>query len=283
MHAVLPLAVRAAVRPSRSLSAARELLLLGVLYGAYSLSRTLVDSGPGEAMETARQVLEAERWLGMDVESRLVAWLVTSPLLSVVAGYAYAALHYTVTPTVLVWLYRSRPDRYRQARTVLVLATVVALVCYWLVPTAPPRLLSGDYPDVLALTSQWGWWGTEASAPRGLGSLTNQYAALPSMHVGWAVWCGLVVALLARSRWARAVGLAYPVLVCLVVVATGNHWVLDAVAGAGVVVLAGLVTVGATASRSTAGRAPDRTTGAGLLTSTGTDRPAALAGRLHRP
>ena len=276
MHVALPAAVRAAA-PSRSLSALRELALIGVLYGAYSLSRVLVDSGPAEAMHTARQVLEAERWLGLDVEAQVVAWLVASPVLSVVAGYAYAALHYTVTPAVLVWLYRSHPDRYRQARTVLVLATVVALVCYWLVPTAPPRLLSDAYPDVLALTSHWGWWGAEASAPRGLGSLTNQYAALPSMHVGWAVWCGLVVGLLARSRWARTLGLAYPVLVSVVVVATGNHWVLDAVAGAAVVVLAGLATVGASSSRRTAGRAPSRTTARTPVTSLEPERPTPVA------
>lgn len=244
VDAALPLPARVVAR-ARSLSALRELLLVAVLYGAYSLSRVLVDSGPVEALETAAWILELERLLHLDVELQVVQWLVASPLLSVLAGYAYAGLHYTVTPAVLVWLYRTHPDRYRQARTVLALATVVALVCYWLWPTAPPRLVSSDYPDVLALTSQWGWWGAEASAPRGLGSLTNQYAALPSMHVGWAVWCGLVVALLARRPLVRVIAVAYPVVVTVIVIATANHWVLDAVAGAAVVVLAGLVTVGA--------------------------------------
>lgn len=222
-------------RPAGRPTAVGELALLAVLYAGYSLSRFLVDGGPVEALRNGQLVLAAEQALGLDIEADVVRWLVASPALSIVAGYVYATLHYTVTPVVLLWLYRVHPDRYRRARSVLVLATCVALVCYWWVPTAPPRLLSGDYPDVLALTSQWGWWGADASAPRGLGSLTNKYAALPSMHVGWAVWCGGVVALLARRPAVRLAALAYPVLVTAVVVATGNHYLLDAVAGAVVV------------------------------------------------
>lgn len=212
-----------------------EVALIAALYAGYSLSRTLVDADPSVAVAHGEAVLAAERTLGLDVERALVDGLVASTTLSVVAGYLYAALHYTVTPAVLVWLYRCRPEQYRAARLVLFAATAVALVCYFWVPTAPPRLLPDAYPDVLALTAQWGWWGTEASAPRGLGSLTNQYAALPSMHVGWAVWCGVVLAVAARTRTVRAVGVAYPLLVTLVVVATGNHYLLDAVAGAALV------------------------------------------------
>ena len=212
-----------------------EVALIAALYAGYSLSRTLVDADPSVAVAHGELLLRTERALGIDVERPLVDWLVSSTTLSVLAGYLYAALHYTVTPAVLVWLYVRRPDHYRAARLVLFAATAVALVCYFWVPTAPPRLLPDAYPDVLALTAQWGWWGAEASAPRGLGSLTNQYAALPSMHVGWAVWCGLMLAVLARTRTMRAIGVAYPLLVTLVVVATGNHYLLDAVAGAALV------------------------------------------------
>lgn len=212
-----------------------EVALIAALYAGYSLSRTLVDADPAVAIAHGEMLLEAERAIGLDVERALVDWLVASTTLSVLAGYLYAALHYTVTPAVLVWLYCRRPDQYRAARLVLFAATGVALVCYFWIPTAPPRLLPDAYPDVLALTAQWGWWGTEASAPRGLGSLTNQYAALPSMHVGWAVWCGVVLAVLARTRTVRVVGVGYPILVTLIVVATGNHYLLDAVAGAALV------------------------------------------------
>lgn len=236
------------VRASRRPSPWAEVALIATLYVGYSLTRVLVNADPAAAMANGELVLAVERAIGIDVEAGLVQWLVDSTVLSVLAGYLYALLHYTVTPAVLVWVYRSHPEQYRSARLILLAATSIALVCYFWVPTAPPRLLSDAYPDVLALTSQWGWWGSEASAPRGLGSLTNQYAALPSMHVGWAAWCGVVVALLARRRAVRVAAVGYPVLVTAVVVATGNHYLLDAVAGAALVV--GITALGALASRS---------------------------------
>lgn len=213
----------------------RELALLAAVYVGYSLSRVLVDTDPAQALANGYLVLSVEQLLHLDVERAAIAWLLTSPALTVAAAYAYAALHYTVTPAVLVWLYRRRPEHYRGARSVLLVATCLALVGYWLMPTAPPRLLSPAFPDVLAATAQWGWWGADASAPRGLGSLTNTYAAMPSMHVGWALWCGLVLVVHSRRRALRVLGVAYPVLTTVVVVVTGNHFLLDAAAGAAVV------------------------------------------------
>jgi membrane-associated phospholipid phosphatase len=218
-----------------------EVLLLTVLYGAYAVSRSLVDQAPEQALRNGWAVLRIERLIGLDVERAAIDWLIQWTWSSVVASYAYAALHYLITPAVLVWLYARRPAQYRQARSVLVATTCVALVCYWAVPTAPPRLLSSDYVDVLAATAPWGWWGTAASAPRGLASLTNQYAALPSMHVGWALWAGVAVAVLARRRLVRLTGAAYPLLISATVVVTGNHYVLDVLAGAAAVAITGLV------------------------------------------
>lgn len=238
----MPAPARAPRRPSAWL----EIGLIAALYVGYSGTRMLVNADPATAVANGELVLAVERAIGLDVEAAMVDWLVGSTVLSVLAGYFYALLHYTITPAVLVWVYRSHPDQYRWARLILMAATAIALVCYFWVPTAPPRLLPDPYPDVLALTAQWGWWGAEASAPRGLGSLTNQYAALPSMHVGWAAWCGVVVAVLARRPAVRAAGVAYPVVVTVVVVATGNHFVLDAVAGA--VLVVGIAAMGAAVS-----------------------------------
>lgn len=140
-----------------------------------------------------------------------------------------------MTPLVLIWLYRIHPEVYRSARRLLLAATVVALVWFGAMPTAPPRLLPVGYPDVLAQTAEWGWWGSAGSAPRGFGSLTNQYAAMPSMHVGWALWAGAAVALLHHRRAVRTAAAAYPALMTVVVVTTANHYVLDTLAGAAVV------------------------------------------------
>lgn len=108
---------------------------------------------------------------------------------------------------MLIWLYRRSATQYVTARRALVVATIIGLAFYLLVPTAPPRLIGGAYIDILSQHVQAGWWGADASAPRGLGGITNELAAMPSLHAGWALW------------------------VALVIVGTANHWVLDVVVG----------------------------------------------------
>ncbi|WP_449489356.1 phosphatase PAP2 family protein [Streptomyces lavendulae] len=174
--------------------------------------------------------------------------------LGIPADFVYASLHYLLTPAVLLWLYHRRPAHYRTARTWLVASTLLGLIGFTLLPTCPPRLLDAahGFTDTMARYSTYGWWGGEASAPRGLGSLTNQYAAMPSLHVGWALWCGVLVWRHARRPLVRALGLAYPALTTVVVMGTANHYFLDAVAGAAVMG-AGLVV----ARRLTARRTPE--------------------------
>ena len=95
---------------------------------------------------------------------------------------------------------------------------------------APPRFVEG-YTDVLALHSGVGWWGADASAPRGLGDLTNELAAFPSLHAGWALWVALVLASAGVGRAWRVAGFVYALTTAFVVVGTGNHWLLDVVGG----------------------------------------------------
>jgi hypothetical protein len=214
----------------------REALLATVLYAAYSLSRTLSDPTFQQAAATAHQIQDIQRRLGLDVEAAANSWLLDAPVLAVIACYFYASLHYLVTPAVLVWMFTRHRKHYRPARTVLVMGSGLALMGFALLPTAPPRLMVG-YTDVLAAYSGWGWWGQAASAPDGLAWLTNQLAAMPSLHVGWAVWCGALLWQHAARPTVRALGVAYPLLTAVVVVATANHYVLDVVAG--VLVIAG--------------------------------------------
>ena len=218
-------------------SAGRELPLLAGLYVGYSLARLIGDADLATATAHADTLLRIESWLQLDVEAWANDALHAAPVLPVVAGYWYALLHYLVTPAVLLWAYRSRTGVYRRVRNVLVTASSVGLVGFTLVPMTPPRMLAG-YTDTMAATSGYGWWGTDASAPKGLGSLTNELAAMPSLHVGWAVWCAWVVLQLTDRRLVRVAALAYPLGTVLVVVATANHWVLDAVAGTAVVAAA---------------------------------------------
>ncbi len=218
-----------------------ELALIGFLYVAYSASRLLASNDLAPARERAAKLLDVEQVLGIAWENALNQWFVLDHALAVFGSYWYATTHYIVTAGVLVWLFGQGPRRYLPARRALVIATVLGLAAYLTMPTAPPRLFGG-YVDVLQLTSGDGWWSGDASAPKGLGDLTNQLAAFPSLHAGWALWVAVVLQRYGRWRGLRIAGWAYAATTSLVIIGTANHWVLDAVTG-WVVVLIGFVVV----------------------------------------
>jgi hypothetical protein len=254
-----------------------ELALLGVLYVGYSAARLLADDDRRRAVANARHLLGVESWLHLDVEASLNHLVAGAPAVALLASYWYAALHYLVTPAVLIWVYRRHPLGYRRVRNALVVATATGLAAFVLLPVAPPRMLAG-YADVLASTSAHGWWGGDASAPKGLGGLTNEMAAMPSLHVGWALWCAWVVFLCSRSRWLRTLASTYAAGTVLVVLGTGNHYLLDAVGGAAVLAL-GVV---ATRPRRP-GRPPVVTVTSEPVTTTRTPSPGRLVAAVDRP
>jgi hypothetical protein len=219
-----------------------ELALLVVLFVIYSVGRLLGHPALPTATAHARDLLHIEALLHLNIELQANELLDSVPLLALIGSYWYALLHYVVTPTVLLWAYHARPLHYRRVRNALVIGSAIGLVGFTLIPMAPPRMLPG-YVDTLASTAQHGWWGSDASAPRGLGAMTNQLAAMPSLHVGWALWCAWVVVTLTQRRWVRIAAIAYPIGTTLVVVGTANHYVLDALAGV-VVILIGIHVVG---------------------------------------
>ena len=208
------------------------------------------DDNVAAAQDRARVVLDVESWMHLDVESWLnhavspIAWI------GVPMAFWYALLHYVVTPAVLVFVFVRRRTDYSRARNALVIGSALGLLVYLLIPTAPPRLISGGgYLDTLADYAQYGWWSDHASAPAGLGGLTNELAAMPSLHVGWTVWVAWAV-WSSVGRVGRTLACLYVAGTTFVVVATGNHWVLDAVAGAAVIVV-GIVVSGRLAARRT--------------------------------
>ena len=146
--------------------------------------------------------------------------------------FYYESFHFGVPLTVLAVLYLRRPVDYRWARSTLGFATLLALVGFWLYPLAPPRLL----PGLGVIDTVHGVQDFSKPDYGTLTALTNQYAAMPSLHFGWSLWCGLVIAIFAPKWWMKALGLLHPFFTVSAIVATGNHWVLDAVGGAAVVV-----------------------------------------------
>ncbi|MEU6561034.1 phosphatase PAP2 family protein [Nocardia nova] len=227
--------------PARARGWFREVVLVVVVYFAYDGARLLVGSGLDHARSDAHGLMRVEGWLGLHPELWLNGVFVDHAWIAIPADFAYATLHYVVTPAILIWVWWSHREHYRVARTQLGIATVAGLIGFVLMPTAPPRLLesASGFVDVMALHSSVGWWEGDASAPRGLGSLTNDFAAMPSLHVGWALWCGLMLYRLGRTELARFAGVAYPVLITVVVMGTANHYLLDCVAGAALILAAG--------------------------------------------
>ncbi|MEW2046977.1 phosphatase PAP2 family protein [Streptomyces sp. NPDC005476] len=204
-----------------------EILLIAVSYWIYSLVRNAVPEQRSEALRNTDWIWRVEHGLGIAMEESVnhavnsVTWLIVG------MNYYYATLHFVVTLTVLVWLYRSHPGRYAATRLVLFATTAVALVGYYLYPLAPPRLMpGGDFVDTVMVHQTWG-----SMASGDLKHMSNQYAAMPSMHIGWSVWCGLTVFALAKLPWVRILGLLYPAATLVVIVATANHFWLDAVGG----------------------------------------------------
>jgi len=222
----------------------RELCLIAVVYSLYDGSRFFVAGHQSTALQHSIGVLHLEKMMDIAWEQTLNVYVSTHAVLAVPADYMYATLHYLVTPLVLIWMWRSHRDAYPRARTTLAVATVIGLVGFSLLPVAPPRMLPG-FVDTMAQYAGTGWWSTDASAPRGVGSFTNQFAAMPSLHVGWALWCGWQMVRFGKHLITRISGVLYPALITLVVVATGNHYLLDAFAGIGVVFFA-MVVVAAT-------------------------------------
>ncbi|MFG3098316.1 bifunctional glycosyltransferase 87/phosphatase PAP2 family protein [Streptomyces sp. NPDC048202] len=229
---LLPFLRRPLTRPNLLL----ELLLIRVTYAAYQQVR-LAATGDSDAAarETAehhgRLVLHAERFLHLDIEHAVNHAVVQVGWLRGFLDFYYESFHFVVPLTVLAVLYRRRPVDYRWARTSLGCTTLLALIGFWLFPLAPPRLMPGlGFVDTVH--------GAQDLANPDYGAMTeitNQYAAMPSLHFGWSLWCGLVIALLAPRWWMKALGLLHPLLTLTAIVATANHWVLDAAGGALVV------------------------------------------------
>jgi hypothetical protein len=210
----------------------QEIASIAIVYYLYSLVRNAVPNHVIGAFHRAQTVQSIERRLHINIEHTLNNFVATHHALAYVCNYYYATLHFVVTIGVLIWLYVKHPLRYRAMRTVLILTNLVALIGFWLISVAPPRMLHG-YVDTVVKFHTWG-----SLASPGLAKESNQYAAMPSLHIGWSLWCALAIVTLAKRPWVRVLGALYPIATFFVIVGTANHFVLDAVGGVATLLLA---------------------------------------------
>jgi hypothetical protein len=177
------------------------------------------------AVAHAEGLLHAEQALHLDPEQALDGWLAGQHTLGVILSDYYDNAHFVVTLGLLGWLWWRRADIYRPLRNSLVLVNLLAFVVFWLYPVAPPRMLGG-FIDIVESTHAFGSFHSGS-----LASHADELAAMPSLHIAWAVWCSLALWRMSTRRRVRALAILYPCLTAFTVIATGNHFVLDIVGG----------------------------------------------------
>jgi PAP2 superfamily len=217
---------------------ADALVVVG-FYAAYTVVRNQLGSARVDysvALQNAERVIDLERAVGIFREPAVQGWFLDHRAFLVACNAYYHVAHYIAPIAVLVFLRARHRDRLRKAEAVLFASMILALVGFAIFPLAPPRLVAG-HGFVDTIHEPQSTWGTPAQKPAGSfkGYASNQFAAMPSVHFAWPVWAACMAVPLVRSRAIKALLLLHVLLTLIAVVATANHWFLDATAGAAVV------------------------------------------------
>ena len=201
--------------------------MIAIGYWLYSLGSNSISGRAAIARRHGLSIAHLQTDLHLGWERSFNRFVARHEWLAQVLNYFYAFGYIVVTLAVLVWLYRSHARVYRSARTVLILITLFGLASFYLYPAAPPRLVpSLGYIDTVTKFHTWG-----SVAEPDVARHSNTFAAMPSLHFAWALWCGIAILICARRQWLRALGLAYPAATFVAIIGTGNHYMLDAIAG----------------------------------------------------
>jgi hypothetical protein len=212
-----------------------QIVLVAAVWWSYDRINNLSPLRATSALAHGSAILRIETWLHVDAERGLNSWLAAHALAGRWLGNFYNLAHFAVTIAVLVWVWCRHPRRYRSLRNALLGINAIGFLVYWAFPVAPPRMLAGPgFVDIIAVTHSIGAWSTGAFA-----SQANEYAAMPSLHMAWALWCTLAVWSIRTDRASRAVAVGYSAVVAVVVMATANHYLLDVVAGGATTLIAG--------------------------------------------
>lgn len=214
--------------PRGVLDLLRQVVLFGAAYYAYRLTRGLIDNPQGAvvAFENARGIIHFEQALGLFVEPRLHDLFRDIGPLNEFAVLLYMNAQTTVALAALLYLYFLHNERFYFVRNMFVVSMLIALVGYALLPTAPPRFF-GEYGFIDSVSSFANVQNTDS-----VNVLFNPYAAVPSMHVCFAIFFGVTLGQVAKHRITRILWRAYPFVMAWAVVVTANHWLMDAVLGA---------------------------------------------------
>ncbi|MEM9036503.1 MAG: phosphatase PAP2 family protein [Actinomycetota bacterium] len=222
-------------------------------YLVYSAIRNQFGSStvsPREAFDNAVLIIDLQRELGLFVELDIQRAFLDHEWFIRALNIFYGSLHFVATAGVMIYLYRRHPLHYSRWRSVLAWTTGLALIGFALFPLMPPRLMnaggtwgwtSPEFDFVDTLVEVGGLWSFSSD---GMQSISNQYAAMPSLHIGWALWCVAALWVVTPHRATRWLLLLYPTLTLFAIVVTGNHFILDAVGGALVLAVGYVAAIG---------------------------------------
>jgi hypothetical protein len=228
-------------RPTYRLRWWQELLYVLAFYGVYSLIRNQFGSAAvsvSAALGHARDVIHIERAVGLFHEESIQQWFLGWRSFIQFWNLFYGTFHFVVTAGCIIWLFRRFPDKYVRWRTTLACTTALALIGFSLFPLLPPRLLPHSYGFVDTLQRYGGLWSFDSGA---MSKVSNQYAAMPSLHFAWSSWCACVIVPRARRTWVKVLAATYPFFTLFAIVVTANHYWLDAAGGAVILAVGSLM------------------------------------------
>lgn len=205
-------------------------------YLVYTTIRNAINGDDAMAFRHARQLIDLQHHLGIYHEETLQRWALHWKALVVTMNYVYGSLHFVVTIGVGIYLFKRRTDDYPRWRNTLAITTGIALIGFFAWPLMPPRWLphfaplfdQGNYRFVDTLAKYPTLWSFNSGA---MSKISNQYAAMPSLHCAWSLWCACAMVPRVRTAWVKVLFCLYPVLTVTAIVLTGNHYFLDAVGG----------------------------------------------------
>ena len=218
----------------RSRYGAQMLIEIGIVAALLMTYRTIRTSNKTDlraAFANARDIIRFESWLGLPFEDDLQAFLLDHPALIKLLNHYYVWFHFPAAIGLLLWLYLWHSERYRAFRNLMAFSTFTGLIIHLLFPLAPPRMMDG-FVDTMAR------WGPVIYPENPLDGAANQIAAMPSLHFAWAMIVAIAVINVLDSSWRWSI-LVHPTLMTLSIIATANHWWIDA-AAAGLLVVAGI-------------------------------------------
>ena len=216
------------LRPSWWKGGIFEITLFLALYTAYSFTQDSLPDRTLLAFHNSYNIVDIEQNLKIFWELSIQSWFLRSDVLVQLVNSLYTLLFFPVLISFGIWAYRYHRQHYLIARNSLFISAVIAFPCFAFYPVAPPRLLSDlGFVDTLATYMKF----DVSSLPT---HLVNQYAAMPSLHMCWTLLVGIAIIRIAKTRWLKIVGFLLPLLMFITIVATANHFILDALVGSSI-------------------------------------------------